>query len=48
MATNSSHMVIMGKPASSCFLAVFDWILFILAGNDEIREKLDESKFGQI
>ena len=33
LATDSSHRVIMGKRASSRFLAIFDRILFILAGN---------------
>ena len=42
MATDSSHRVIMGKRASSCFLAVFDRILFILAGNDDIHKSLHE------
>ena len=39
MATDSSHRVIMGKTASSHFL---DRILFILAGNDDMHESLDE------
>ena len=42
MATDSSHIVIMGKTASSRFLSVFDRILFILAGNDDMNESLDE------
>ena len=42
MATDSSHRVIMGKTASLRFLAVFDRILFILAGNDDIHKSLDE------
>ena len=41
MATDSSHRVIMGKRASSRFL-VFDRILFILAGNDDIPKSLHE------
>ena len=42
MATDSSHRVIMGKRASSRFLACFYWILFILAGNDDIHKSLHE------
>ena len=42
MATDSSHRVIMGKTASSCFSNAFDLILFILAGNDDMHESLDE------
>ena len=42
MATDSSHRVIMGKRASSRFLECFDRILFILAGNDDMHESLDE------
>ena len=43
MATDSSHRVIMGKRASSLFfLAVFDRILFILAGNYDIHKSLHE------
>ena len=36
MARDSSHRVIMGKTASSFFSIVFDQILFILAGNEDI------------
>ena len=42
MATDSSHRVIMGKTTSSRFLECIDWILFILAGNDDMHESLDE------
>ena len=42
MATDSSYRVIMGKTASSRFLDCFDRILFILAGNDDMHESLDE------
>ena len=42
MATDSSHRVIMGKTASSRFSNAFDSILFILAGNDDMHESLDE------
>ena len=42
MATDSSHIVIMGKTALSRFLNAFDLILFILAGNDDMHESLDE------
>ena len=40
MATNSSHRVIMGK--NHVFSAVFDRILFILAGNYDIHKSLHE------
>ena len=42
MSTDSSHTVIMGKTASSRFLECFDRILFILAGNDDMHESLEE------
>ena len=42
MATDISHRVIIGKTASSRFLECFDLILFILAGNDDMHESLDE------
>ena len=42
MATDSSNRVIMGKTASSRFLECFYQILFILTGNDEMHESLDE------
>ena len=45
MAADSSHRVIMGKTAPS---NAFDRILFILAGNDDMHESLDSSKFGRI
>ena len=32
----------MGKTMSPLFLGFLDWILFILAGNDNIHESLDE------
>ena len=42
MATDSSHSVIMGKNGVATFFsAVFDRILFILAGNDDIYKSLD-------
>ena len=44
MATDSSHRVIMGKMTSSRFLECFDRIFFILAGNDDMHESLDELK----
>ena len=47
MATDSSHGVIMGKTASSRFLKCFDRILFILAGNDDMHESLDEFEIWQ-
>ena len=42
MATDSSHRVIMGNMASSCFLKGFYVILFIPAGNDDIHKNLNE------
>ena len=42
MATDSSHRVIMGKTARHVFSAVYDRILFIHAGKDDIHKSLDE------
>ena len=42
MATDSSHRVIMGKGRHHVFSTVFDLILFILAGNDDIHKSLHE------
>ena len=42
MATDSSHRVIMGKLRHHVFSNAFDRILFILAGNDDVHESLDE------
>ena len=42
MATDSSHRVIMGKRRHHVFSNAFDRILFILAGNDDMHESLDE------
>ena len=43
MATDSSHRVIMGKKRRHhVFSNAFDLILFILAGNDDMHESLDE------
>ena len=36
------HMLIMGKRCLHFFSAVLDRILFILAGNDNIHDSLDE------
>ena len=44
MATDSPHRVIMGKRRHHVFSNVFDRILFILAGNDDMHESLDEFK----
>ena len=35
----------MGKMMSPLFLGFFERILFILAGNDDIHESLDEFEF---
>ena len=40
MATDSSHWVIIGKRVNHVFWAVFDQILFILAGNHDIHKSL--------
>ena len=42
MATDSSHRVIMGKRRHHVFSNAFDQILFILAGNNDMHESLDE------
>ena len=42
MATDSSQRVIMGKTVHHVFSIAFDLILFILAGNDDMHESLDE------
>ena len=42
MATDSSHRVIMEKRRHRVFSKAFDRILFILAGNDDMHESLDE------
>ena len=42
MATDSAHRFIMGKTASSRFLECFYQILFILAGNDDTREPINQ------
>ena len=44
MATDSSHRVKWEKRRPYVFLNAFDWILFILAGNDDMHE----SFFGRI
>ena len=36
------HRLLMGKTVSPIFLRVLDRILFMLAGNDNIHESLDE------
>ena len=42
MVTDRSHRVIMGKQSHHVLSNVFDRILFILAGNDNMHESLDE------
>ena len=42
MATDSSNRITNEKTASSRFSTVFDRILFILAGNNDIHKSLDE------
>ena len=41
------HRLIMGKITSSRFLGCFDWILFILTGNENMHKSLDEYEFQQ-
>ena len=48
IATDSSHIVIMVKWGHHVFLNAFYQIFFILAGNDDSHESLDEFKFGRI
>ena len=48
MATDRSHRVIMGKRRPHVFSKVFDWILFMLAGNDDIHKSLDEFEIWRI
>ena len=38
------HILIMGKTLLPLFSAVFDQILYILAGNDDIHKSMDEFK----
>ena len=45
MATDISHMTIMGKAVFSCFLSCFDPILFILACNADEHKILNELEF---
>ena len=47
MATDSSYIIIMGKRRHHVFSNVFDRILFILAGNDDMHESLDEFEIWQ-
>ena len=48
MATDDSHRVIMGGgQRRHVFSAVFDRVLFILAGNDDIHKSLDKFKIRQ-
>ena len=37
-----SHRLIMGKTMSSHFSAIFAWILFIFAGNEDMHKSLNE------
>ena len=42
MATDSYHRVIMGKRRHHVFSNVFDWILYILAGNNDMFGSLND------
>ena len=42
MAADSSHMVKWEKRRHHVFSKVFDWILFVLAGNDDMHKSLNE------
>ena len=44
LVSMATYRVTMEKPASSCFSAGFDRILFTFAGNNIIHESLDEFK----
>ena len=48
MASDSPHRVLMGKPCDHSSSFIFDWFLFILAGNEDNHNILDGSKFGKI
>ena len=37
-----SHRLIMGKTMSSYISTIFDWILFIFAGNEDMYKSLNE------
>ena len=37
-----SHRLIMGKRCHHIFSAIFNWILFIFAGNEDMHKSLDE------
>ena len=39
-----SHRLIMGKRCHHIFSAVFAWILFIFAGNEDMHKSLNEFK----
>ena len=45
MATDGSHLVIMGKILLDSSAFIFDLIFFILAGNQDIYNISDESEF---
>ena len=44
----ATDRVTVEKTVSSSFLERFDWIHFILAGNDDIHKSLNEFKLGEI
>ena len=46
MATDSSHRVIMGKCCEHASAFIFDWIFFILTGNEDNHNISDKFKFG--
>ena len=48
LVSMATHNVMMGKITSLCFLDFFYQILFILAGNDDMHENLDEFEICQI
>ena len=37
-----THSLIMGKRCHHIFSAIFDWILFIFAGNEDMHKSLNE------
>ena len=46
MATDSSHRVIMGKCCEHASTFIFDWIFFILSGNENNFNISDKFEFG--
>ena len=43
-----AHRLIWGKRCHHIFSAIFAWILFIFAGNEDMHKSFNEFKFGQM